>query len=54
MVLTHCRLAIFFVAIADWLLTSVVPSLATCAGGVMIMVAFGLLARTEVHNAQKH
>jgi drug/metabolite transporter (DMT)-like permease len=41
---------VFFVAIADWLVFDLVPSLATYAGGVMIMLAFALLARDELGN----
>lgn len=37
-------LSVFTVAIADWLIFGLAPSLATYAGGVLIVVAFGLLA----------
>ena len=41
-------MSVFFVAIADWLLFGLVPSIATYAGGVIIIVAFVLLARDEL------
>jgi len=37
-------LSVFFVAIADWLVFGLTPSIATYGGGAVIMVAFSLLA----------
>ncbi|KXL51569.1 hypothetical protein M433DRAFT_59999 [Acidomyces richmondensis BFW] len=37
-------LSVFFVAIADWLVFGLTPSIATYVGGAVIIVAFGLLA----------
>ena len=37
-------LSVFFVAIADWLVWGLSPSLATYIGGALIFVAFGLLS----------
>jgi drug/metabolite transporter (DMT)-like permease len=41
-------LSVFFVAVADWLLFGLNPSLATYAGGSLIMIAFVLLAKEEL------
>jgi drug/metabolite transporter (DMT)-like permease len=41
-------LSVFFVAVADWLLFGLDPSLATYAGGCLIIVAFALLAKEEL------
>ena len=48
LVLTSGRLSVFFVAVADWFLFGIDPSLATYAGGSLIIVAFGLLAKEEL------
>jgi drug/metabolite transporter (DMT)-like permease len=37
-------LSVFFVALADWLVFGLQPSLATYVGGALVVVAFGLLA----------
>lgn len=39
------RLSVFFVALADWVVFGLSPSIATYVGGLMIMIAFGLLAK---------
>ena len=46
--LTFISLSVFFVAVADWFLFGIDPSLATYAGGSLIIVAFGLLAKEEL------
>lgn len=46
------RLSVFFVAIADWLLFGLVPSLATYIGGALIIVAFVLFAREELSSGK--
>lgn len=46
--LTVVRLSVFFVAVADWLVFGLDPSLATYIGGTLIMVAFALLAKEEL------
>ena len=47
------RLSVFFVALADWVVFGLSPSIATYAGGVMIIVAFGLLAKDTL-GEKKH
>ena len=39
------RLSVFFVALADWVVLVLSPSIAAYVGGAMIIVAFGLLAK---------
>ena len=39
------RLSVFFVALADWLVFGLRPSVATYAGGGLILVAFVLLTK---------
>ena len=39
------RLSVFFVALADWVVFGLSPSIATYAGGLMILIAFGLLTK---------
>ena len=46
------RLSVFFVAIADWLLFGLVPSLATYVGGALIIIAFVLFAREELSSGK--
>ena len=46
-------LAVFFVALGDWVVFHLAPSLATYIGGAMIMVAFGLLAKDTL-GVKKH
>lgn len=36
-------LSVFFVALADWLVFDLTPSIATYAGGALVITAFGLL-----------
>lgn len=48
LMLTSISLSVFFVAVADWFLFGIDPSLATYAGGSLIIVAFGLLAKEEL------
>ena len=38
-------LTVFAVAMADWFVFGLEPSVATCIGGVIIFVAFALLAK---------
>lgn len=47
------RLAIFVVEIADNILYGFLPSWATYAGGVLIVVAFGLLAHDTLAGGHK-
>ncbi|KAK4610216.1 hypothetical protein CLAFUW4_13671 [Fulvia fulva] len=37
-------LSVFFVALADWMLWGIVPSMATYIGGALIFIGFGLLS----------
>lgn len=41
-----------FVALADWVVFNLKPSLVTCIGGVMIVVAFGMLAKDTLEVKQ--
>jgi len=43
--LTRYRLSVFFVALADWFVFGLKPSIATYVGGAMIFVAFVLLTK---------
>lgn len=47
------RLSVFAVAIADWFVFGLSPSIATYVGGVMIIIAFGLLARDTLGSESK-
>jgi drug/metabolite transporter (DMT)-like permease len=44
---------VFFVALADWLVFGLSPSIVTYVGGALIMVAFGLLAKDTL-GEKKH
>nr|OQO16151.1 hypothetical protein B0A51_16581 [Rachicladosporium sp. CCFEE 5018] len=46
-------LSVFFVAIADWLLFGLVPSVPTYAGGLIIIVAFVLMAKEELGHGKR-
>lgn len=37
-------LSVFFVALADWFVWDLSPSMATYAGGMLIFIAFGMLS----------
>lgn len=47
------RLSVFFVALADWVVFGLSPSIATYVGGALIFVAFGLLTK-ETLGEKKH
>lgn len=40
-----CSLSVFFVALADWFVFGLRPSIATYVGGGLILVAFVLLTK---------
>jgi drug/metabolite transporter (DMT)-like permease len=46
-------LSVFFVALADWFVFHLAPSIATYVGGALIMVAFALLAKDTL-GVKKH
>ena len=48
-----CRLSVFFVALADWVVLGLSPSIAAYVGGGMIMVAFALLAKDTLGEKKK-
>lgn len=47
-------LSVFFVALADWVVFGLSPTLATYAGGVLIVVGFGMLAWDTFKGGGKH
>ena len=47
------RLSVFFVALADWVVFGLRPSLATYIGGALIIVAFGMLTKHTL-GEEKH
>ena len=47
------RLAVFFVALADWVVFGLRPSIADYVGGALIIVAFALLAKDTL-GEKKH
>lgn len=49
-----CRLTVFFVALADWVVFGLSPSIATYVGGALIMVAFTMLAKDTLGEKKKH
>jgi drug/metabolite transporter (DMT)-like permease len=52
-VLTDCRLTVFSVALADWVVFGLSPSIATYVGGALIIVAFGLLTKETLGDKKK-
>lgn len=47
-------LSVFFVALADWFVWGLSPSLATYIGGALILVAFGALSWDTIAVGKKH